>query len=85
MPKHQLPKPTEAQIKAEIQDFEWISRQYHEILKMIAMKKQGNYPMIPLATMQHHAELLRLEAYHKIPTLWLVELQEMLNQKHITL
>lgn len=85
MPHHHLPKPTEAEIKAEIETFEWISRQYHETLNMITLKKQGYFPMIPLATLKHHAEQQRMEAYHKIPTLWLVELKEMLNQKHITL
>ena len=83
--KHRLPKPTEAQIQEEITAFEWISRQYHETLHMIALKKQGYYPMIPMGTLQHHAEQQRHEAYHKIPTLWLVELQELLNQKQISI
>lgn len=81
---YQLPKPTEAQIQQEIQNFEWLNRQYHETLNMIHLKKLGYFPMLDLDALQAHAEQQRLEAYHKIPTLWLIELQELLNQKNIT-
>jgi hypothetical protein len=37
-----------------------------------------------MAVLEHQAQQQRLEAYHKIPTTFLAELNQLLTQNHIT-
>ncbi len=82
---YHLQRPTEEQVQAETRHFDDLIACYRETLKIISAKKQGHYPMLDIDALHGYAEEQRLEAFHKIPTVFLLELNETLQQKHITL
>lgn len=85
MKVYYLLRPTEKELQREEAAFEELASQYRETLQLIQQKKEGRYCMgFPVAVLEQHAEQQRLEAFHKIPTHYQVELYELLAQNHIT-
>lgn len=83
--KHTMAKPTEQQLQQEVEHFNNAINNYRQILLIKKYKQQGNRPAHNLtlqeieACQQHQWR----ELYHKIPTLYMLELQDLLTQKHI--
>jgi hypothetical protein len=82
---YHLPKPTEQDLQQEVAEFIQANINYHESLYMLRQKRQGYWPMFTRSEIQQYVDENFRQAYQKIPTLWLVELQELLNQKNITI
>jgi len=80
---HHLPPPTEHEIQAEIIAFHEAAMQYHKALQLRIDKMNGGVPFLSIETIDWAIARYFLNAYEHIPTLWLVELHEMLSELKI--
>jgi hypothetical protein len=82
--KHYLPRPTEAQMQEEVEDCNYTLSLYRESLMLLKQKREGKWHFIAEQEIINVAEQQYREAFHKIPTVFRVELEELLQRNHIT-
>lgn len=74
----------EQELRKEITKFLSVNYQYHKAYRsMICIKKNPNTPLWANQQNQNTVETLYQQAYQMIPTLYMAELQTMLQQKKI--